>query len=279
MTTISPTPSHMDATAVLENAASPDAHLEVRGVTVRFGGIVANDDVDLSVRRGAIAGLIGPNGAGKTTLFNVITGAQAPTAGRVVLAGEDITDLSRQARAQRGMARTFQNLSLVPTLSVLDNVSLGFGRFRSAGLVSALVRSPALRRQDRRIRELGAAALDFVGLGSALGVTTSELSYGDRRRLEIARALACDPELLLLDEPSAGMSPAETAALAEVIALAHERFGLTVFLVEHDMSFVRALAAECTVIEFGRVIASGETSAVLADPRVAEAYLGTGATG
>ncbi|MDY7106011.1 MAG: ABC transporter ATP-binding protein [Actinomycetota bacterium] len=276
---MSPATSPMDATAVLAAPAPSDAHLDVRGVTVRFGGIVANDDVNLSVPYGAIAGLIGPNGAGKTTLFNVITGAQAPTAGRVVLAGEDITDLSRQARARRGMARTFQNLSLVPTLSVLDNVTLGFGRFRSAGLLSALVRSPALRRQDRRIREMAAVALEFVGLGSALDVTTSELSYGDRRRLEIARALACDPDLLLLDEPSAGMSPVETAALAEVIAQAHQRFGLTVFLVEHDMSFVRALAAECTVIEFGRVIASGETSDVLADPRVAEAYLGTGATG
>jgi ABC-type branched-subunit amino acid transport system ATPase component len=197
----------------------------------------------------------------------------------VLLSGEDITSLSRQERARRGMARTFQNLSLVPSLSVLDNVTLGFGRFRRAGLARALVRSPRLRSQDAEMRELGAAALQFVGLGDAIHVSTSELSYGDRRRLEIARALACDPDLLLLDEPSAGMSPAETAALADVIARAHERFGLTVFLVEHDMSFVRALADECTVIEFGQVIASGETAAVLADPRVAEAYLGTGATG
>jgi ABC-type branched-subunit amino acid transport system ATPase component len=268
----------LDDTAVHDVVPS-DVHLEVRGVTVRFGGVVANDDVSLQVRRGAVAGLIGPNGAGKTTLFNVITGAQAPTEGKVLLDGEEITGLSRQDRARRGMARTFQNLSLVPTLSVLDNVTLGFGRFRTAGLVSAMLRTPAVRRQDRRFREMGAAALEFVGLGSALGVATSELSYGDRRRLEIARALACDPDLLLLDEPSAGMSPAETAALADVIARAHETFGLTVFLVEHDMSFVRALTEECTVIEFGRVIASGETSTVLADPRVAEAYLGTGATG
>jgi len=266
-----------DATMGQDAPAAP--HLEVRGVTVRFGGVVANDDVNLEVRRGVIAGLIGPNGAGKTTLFNVITGAQPPTVGRVLLGGEDVTALSRQERARRGMARTFQNLSLVPTLSVLDNVTLGFGRFRRAGLARALIRSPRLRAQDREMRELGAAALDFVGLGSVTGVTTSELSYGDRRRLEIARALACDPDLLLLDEPSAGMSPVETAALADVIARAHERFGLTVFLVEHDMTFVRALASECTVIEFGRVIASGETASVLADPRVAEAYLGTGATG
>jgi branched-chain amino acid transport system ATP-binding protein len=267
----------VDATVVASSPVAP--HLEVRGITVRFGGVVANDDVHIQVRRGSIAGLIGPNGAGKTTLFNVITGAQRPTTGRVLLGGEDVTSLSRQERARRGMARTFQNLSLVPSLSVLDNVTLGFGRFRRAGLIRALVRSPGLRAQDREMRELGAAALEFVGLGDAIGVATSELSYGDRRRLEIARALACDPDLLLLDEPSAGMSPVETGALADVIARAHERFGLTVFLVEHDMSFVRALADECTVIEFGQVIASGETSAVLADPRVAEAYLGTGATG
>ena len=266
-------------TTLSRDSDSRDVHLEISGVTVRFGGVVANDGVDLNVPRGVISGLIGPNGAGKTTLFNVITGAQEPTEGRVVMDGEDITDLSRQARARRGMARTFQNLSLVPTLSVLDNVTLGFGRFRRAGLMSSLVRSPGLRRQDRQIREMGAAALEFVGLGNAVGVLTSQLSYGDRRRLEIARALACDPELLLLDEPSAGMSPIETAALADVIARAHQQFGLTVFLVEHDMSFVRALAEECTVIEFGRVIASGDTSTVLADPRVAEAYLGTGATG
>ena len=264
---------------LLRDAAPRDVHLEVCEITVRFGGVVANDAVDLRVARGAISSLIGPNGAGKTTLFNVITGAQEPTSGRILMDGADITGLSRQARARRGMARTFQNLSLVPTLSVLDNVTLGFGRFRSAGLMSSLVRSRALRWQDRRIREMGAAALEFVGLGNAVGVLTSELSYGDRRRLEIARALASDPELLLLDEPSAGMSPGETAALADVIARAHRHFGLTVFLVEHDMSFVRALAEECTVIDFGQVIASGDTASVLADPRVAAAYLGTGATG
>ena len=267
------------AAPVADGVAAGTPHLEVRDLTVRFGGIVANDSVTLAVRAGGIAGLIGPNGAGKTTLFNVITGAQPPTEGRILLEGVDITGMNRQERARRGMARTFQNLSLVPSLSVLDNVSLGFGRFRSAGLTSALLQLPGSRRQDRRIRELGGAALDFVGLGSVIDAPTSDLSYGDRRRLEIARALACDPKLLLLDEPSAGMSPFETAALADVIRRAHERFGVTVFLVEHDMSFVRALAQECTVIEFGRVIASGATATVLADPRVAEAYLGSGATG
>lgn len=257
----------------------PDAHLDIRDVTVRFGGLVANDHISLSVARGDINGLIGPNGAGETTLFNVITGAQAPTSGRVFLDGDDITEIDRRHRARRGMARTFQNLSLVSSLSVLDNVTVGFGRFRTAGLMSALVRTPALRRQDRRIRDLGMDALDFVGLADVAAARTSDLSYGDSRRLEIARALACDPNILLLDEPSAGMSPVETEALAGVIMRAHAEFGITVFLVEHDMSFVRALTTQCTVIEFGRVIASGPTAAVLADPVVAEAYLGTGATG
>ena len=266
---------------VVGPAVNSDARkiLRVEDVTVRFGGLVANDSVSLTVPAGGIAGLIGPNGAGKTTLFNVITGAQVPTSGRVVLSGEDITSASRQQRARAGMARTFQNLSLVTTLSVLDNVTLGFGRFRDSGILSAVVRRPRARRQDRRLRSLGMEALDFVGLADQAQRPTSDLPYGDRRRLEIARALACGPELLLLDEPSAGMSPAETDALATVILRAHEVFRVTVFLVEHDMSFVRRLTSECTVIEFGRVIAAGETATVLADPVVAEAYLGSGSTG
>lgn len=273
----------MTSTALLEPGADSDAtgtpHLDVREVTVQFGGIVANSEVSLTVPRGSMCGLIGPNGAGKTTLFNVITGAQKPTRGRVWLGGRDITDASRQERARLGMARTFQNLSLVPTLSVLDNATLGFGRYRTRGLLASVLRTPALRRQDRLLRELGRAALEFVDLGDAADRPTSDLSYGDRRRLEIGRALACNPEILLLDEPSAGMSPAETSTLAEVIRRAHLAFGLTVFLVEHDMSFVRALTEQCTVIEFGSVIASGPTPQVLADPIVAEAYLGSGATG
>lgn len=271
----------VDTTLVDDTTAPADesAHLAVRDITVQFGGLVANNEVTLDVPRGSISGLIGPNGAGKTTLFNVITGAQTPTSGNVLLDGAVITDAKRQERARRGMARTFQNLSLVPSLSVLDNATLGFGRFRTAGLLSAVVRRPRSTRQDRLLRDLGMEALTFVGLGDQADRPTSDLPYGDRRRLEIARALACGPKLLLLDEPSAGMSPAETDALATVISRAHATYGITVFLVEHDMSFVRALTSQCTVIEFGRVIAAGPTPDVLADPIVAEAYLGTGATG
>lgn len=257
---------------------APGALLHVEDVSVRFGGLLANDSVTLTVPAGGITGLIGPNGAGKTTLFNVITGAQVPTSGRVRFAGDDITLASRIERARLGMARTFQNLSLVASLSVLDNVTIGVGRFRRAGMLGAIMRTPGLRRQDRAIRDVAIGSLEFVGLAHAATTMTSDLTYGDRRRLEIARALASSPSLLLLDEPSAGMGPAETAALAAVIERARGELGVTVLLVEHDMSFVRTLAEHCTVLEFGRVLVTGPTAAVLADERVAEAYLGKAAT-
>lgn len=256
------------------------ALLKVHEVTVRFGGLVANDAVNLEVMPGEIAALIGPNGAGKTTLFNVITGAQPPTSGSVRFGDSDITSLDRAARARLGMARTFQNLSLVPSLSVLDNATVGLGRFRWAGLVSSMLSLPRAVHQDRMIREIAKGALEFVGMGSALTKMTGDLPYGDRRRLELARALALQPRMLLLDEPSAGMGPTETADLANTIRRARDELGVTVLLVEHDMSFVRTLAEHCTVLEFGRVIASGVTQEVLEDQRVAEAYLGTrGTTG
>ncbi|HVT77813.1 MAG TPA: ATP-binding cassette domain-containing protein [Acidimicrobiales bacterium] len=244
-------------------------------MTVQFGGLVANDDIDMEVDDGQIAALIGPNGAGKTTLFNVITGAQAPTRGHVSFAGEDITALSRVARGRRGMGRTFQNLSLVPSLSVLDNATVGAGRYRRVGLVGSMLQTHRARRQDREIRDVARRALEFVGLGAATERAASDLSYGDRRRLELARALALAPRLLLLDEPSAGMDPSETADLARVIRRARDELGVSVLVVEHDMSFVRTLAEHTTVLEFGQVIAAGVTAEVLEDPRVADAYLGT----
>jgi len=256
-------------------APAPPALLEVIGVTVKFGGLVANDQVDLTVREGELAALIGPNGAGKTTLFNVITGAQAPTSGRVRFAGVDISDLPPVERARAGMGRTFQNLSLVSSLSALDNATVGLGRFRRRGLLAAMLRLPGSVRQDERIRDIAATALDFVGLSTAAERTTGDLPYGDRRRLELARALALGPRLLLLDEPSAGMGPAETAELAATIRRARDRLGISLLVVEHDMSFVRSLAERTTVLDFGRVIAAGPTAEVLGDPRVAEAYLGT----
>jgi ABC-type branched-subunit amino acid transport system ATPase component len=254
----------------------PQPLLDIRSVTVRFGGLVANNEIDLNVEAGEIAALIGPNGAGKTTLFNVITGAQVPTRGGVIFSGDDVTELDRCARARVGMGRTFQNLSLVPSMSVLDNATIGLGRFRRQGLLSAIFRLSG--SQDRFIRETAMHALEFVGLGGLASRPTSDLPYGDRRRLELARALALAPRLLLLDEPSAGMGPSETSELADTIRRARIQLGVTVLLVEHDMSFVRRLADRTTVLEFGSVIASGDTESVLNDPRVADAYLGTSGT-
>jgi len=252
-----------------------DPLLRVHGVTVRFGGLVANDDVDLDVPRDEVSAIIGPNGAGKTTLFNVITGAQRPTSGRVVYDGEDITEASPRRRAQHGIARTFQNLALVPTLTVLENVSIGLGRFRRTGVLGALVRSPRTRAEDALVDQVAYGALELTGLVDDAAVPAGELSYGGRRRVEFARALAMRPRILLLDEPSAGMAEEETAEFVEALRRAVDALALTVLVVEHDMTFVRAIATHTAVLDFGHVVTSGPTGEVLADTRVAEAYLGS----
>ena len=248
--------------------------LDVADVTVRFGGVTANDAVSLDVGEGEIAALIGPNGAGKTTLFDVITGARRPDAGTVRFGGTEVTGITRMQRARMGMARTFQNLSLVAGLTPAENVGVGLGRFRRAGILASVLQLPRARGQDRWIRQKAAQALAFVGLPAGAASATAGLPYGDRRRIELARALALGPRLLLLDEPSAGMDPSETAEIASVIRRARDDLGTTVLVVEHDMSFVRSLAERTTVLDFGRVIATGPTADVLDDPAVVEAYLG-----
>lgn len=250
------------------------ALLEVEEVTVRFGGLVANDGVWIEVPHGAIAAVIGPNGAGKTTLFNTVSGAIRPTRGRVAFAGRDVTRASRARRARLGIARTFQQLALVPELTAVQNVAVGLGRFRRTGLAGAITRVGRTRRDDWAIGAVARRALQFVGLGDVGERPASDLSYGDRRRVELARALALAPRLLLLDEPTAGMGPGETAALAATIARARDELGVTVLVVEHDMAFVRNVADVTTVLELGTVIASGPTQTVLTQPRVIEAYLG-----
>lgn len=246
------------------------------GITVQFGGLTAVDALDLVVNEGQVAAIVGPNGAGKTTSFNVIAGVQAPTRGRVMFAGRDITHDAPDARARLGIARTYQNLALVHSLSVLENVTIGLARYRRVGLVSSVLGTRRARADDRRLRQLAKATLDFVGIAHLAHVPARSLPYGDRRRLELARALALGPQLLLLDEPSAGMDPTETADLAETIRRAQLELGLAVLIVEHDMSMVRRLAETVTVLNFGRVIASGPVDEVLEDQVVVEAYLGTG---
>ncbi|MEW6476947.1 MAG: ABC transporter ATP-binding protein [Actinomycetota bacterium] len=249
--------------------------LAVEHLTVRFGGLVAVDDLSLTVEEGSIFGLIGPNGAGKTTTFNAINGSGPMTSGRVVFDGQDITGLDSRGRARLGIARTFQNLSLVEALSVADNVAVGAARFRRTGLLRAMLRAPAVRREDRMIRRVVDEALEFVGLAAAHDRPAGSLSYGDRRRLEIARALAAGPRFVLLDEPSAGMDAHETADLAALVLRAREAFDLTVLAIEHDMDFIRSVASHTSVLDFGQLIASGPTEAVLRDSKVIEVYLGS----
>ncbi len=250
------------------------ALLELTDITVRFGVLTANEDVSLSVEEGEISALIGPNGAGKTTLFNVVAGVQTPTGGKVRLGARDITNLTPEARARLGIARTFQNLSVATNLTVLENVMVGLSRFWHLGLISSVLRLPHALRQERHIRNVAMSSLAFVGMQGSATRLAGDLPYGDRRRLEVARALALGPRLLLLDEPSAGMGPSETIELAEVIRHAQREMGVSVLVVEHDMSFVRLIAAKVTGLEFGRVIASGATDDVLSDPTVVAAYLG-----
>ncbi|MFF2327972.1 MULTISPECIES: ABC transporter ATP-binding protein [unclassified Streptomyces] len=240
---------------------------------MRFGGLTAVDAVDLTVGRGEIVGLIGPNGAGKTTFFNCLTGLYTPTDGEVRFRGQVLP--SRPAQVTRaGVARTFQNIRLFPNMSTLENVMVGRHTRTGAGLLSAIGRGPRYRREERQSRERGRELLDFVGLGAGAGTLARNLSYGAQRRLEIARALATDPALLLLDEPTAGMNPQETRE-TEALVLAVRDQGIAVLVIEHDMRFIMNLCHRVTVLVQGRRLTEGIPSDVQADPRVVEAYLGT----
>ena len=250
--------------------------IDLRGVSVQFGGLAALSALDFSVPRGAIKAVIGPNGAGKTTLFNVISGVQTPTAGKVLLVGEDITASPAHVRVRRGLARTFQNLQVFSGMSVLENVVVGMHTRLRSGVVNALLRLPSGRREEAAARERARALLNRVGLGSKADSAVTALSFGDLKIVEIARALASDPKVLLLDEPTAGLPAAEAGRVAEVIRSINAE-GVTVLLVEHNMRVVMAVSHDILVLNFGRRIAEGEPAAVRAHPDVIAAYLGTDA--
>jgi branched-chain amino acid transport system ATP-binding protein len=248
--------------------------LTVDGLTCRFGGVIAVSRVSFSVPRGELFGLIGPNGAGKTTLFNLVTGLTTPSEGRLRYRGRDITGLAPHRVAALGIARTFQNVRLFGQLSALDNVMIARHVRTASGLVSGVLGLPAARVEERETRQRALALLELVGLGERPRERARNLSYGDQRRLEIARALALEPELLLLDEPAAGMNAGEKRALSELIRGVRARLDLTILLIEHHVPLVMDLCDRIAVLNFGELIALGVPAAVQKNPAVIEAYLG-----
>jgi branched-chain amino acid transport system ATP-binding protein len=256
--------------------------LEVIGLQKHFGGLYALSGLDMEVREGEIVSVIGPNGAGKSTLFNVITGIYAPDAGDIRFRGESIVGLRPHQVVRLGIARTFQSVRLFPNMTILENAMVGQHCRTKGGLFGSILRTPAVRHEEERIRERATQALAFFGrrlAGYRLEQPAFSLSYANRRRLEMARAMATDPQLLLLDEPTAGMNPRETLELRDHIVRMRDELGLTVIVIEHDMRVVKGVSDRVIACDYGQKIAEGTYDEVAHDERVVEAYLGTKAAG
>ena len=250
------------------------ALLEVSNLGIAFGGLQAVAQLDLSIEKGHLYGLIGPNGAGKTTVFNMLTGVYKPTEGNIILDGKDITGQNPELISKSGIARTFQNIRLFNDMTVLDNVKTGLHNQITYSFAESMFHLGSYRKKEKQMDEKAMELLSVFGLESVADYRAANLPYGKQRKLEIARALATEPKLLLLDEPAAGMNPNETEELMETIEVVRKRFGVTVLLIEHDMKLVSGICEYLYVLNFGRLLAEGTPKEVLSNPEVDKAYLG-----